>query len=261
MPPAGTAAVEAYQIPQPTLLTLPSITTSTASNTIWTIWNHVYGDTATASFTTSTATTTGNLNPSVLIWGAWNAQLQGAILTNSPSIIQGTASAVGSAATQIINTVSSTAVWGQWNAAYAQMQMQQAAAQLRQATPEQVEQARRQAERYQQEQAVRMAEQSEAEKRAEMLLQSVLDPAQREELKERGFFTLETIAKNGERRIYRIKRGRSHNVEQVDASGRRIKTLCAHPRASVPNADTMVVQKLMLESQEEEFLRIANQGY
>ena len=105
-----------------------------------------------------------------------------------------------------------------------------------------------------------MAERSAADKRAEKLLQETLSLAQREELALNGFFTLTTIAKSGEERIYRIRRGRSRNVEQVDATGRRIKTLCAHPIAAVPDADTMLAQKLMLETPEmqEEFLRIAN---
>ena len=38
----------------------------------------------------------------------------------------------------------------------------------------------------------------------------------------------------------------------------KIKTLCAHPTVRVPDADNMLAQKLYLESNEEEFLRIAN---
>jgi hypothetical protein len=97
-----------------------------------------------------------------------------------------------------------------------------------------------------------------ADKRAEKLLEEQLSAAQREELAAQGFFTLRTIAPTGEGRIYRIRRGRSRNVEQVDGTGRVIKTLCAHPQAMVPDADTMLAQKLMLEFGEEEFLLIAN---
>lgn len=69
-----------------------------------------------------------------------------------------------------------------------------------------------------------------------------------------------------EDRVYEAKlateqqadRGRHGNVDQVDDSGRRIKRLCVHPVEGVPDADTMLAQKLFLEGSEEELLRVAN---
>jgi len=115
--------------------------------------------------------------------------------------------------------------------------------------------------RYHAERERAQLQRSLAEKRAEKLLQQSLNDRQREELSSKGFFTLRTVAENREERFYRIRRGRSRNIEQIDAGGRHLKTLCAHPAENVPDADTMLVQKLMLEAQEPEFLRIANHSY
>lgn len=203
---------------------------NSASSVIWRLWNGTY---ATNSITSGTAATM--MAYTNQIWSVWNAQHQTASATTGNSF-----------GTTAVNTYS--AVWGRWNTQLVDM---------RNATAEQVAQAQRQATAYRERQVLVQAERSLAEKRAEKLLQETLSAAQREELIAKGYFTLETIASSGERRIYRIRRGRSRNVDQVDATGRRIKTLCAHPVAMVPDADTMIAQKLMLESQEDEFLRIA----
>lgn len=97
-----------------------------------------------------------------------------------------------------------------------------------------------------------------ARERAKLLLQEALSPKQREQYAQDGFFDLESIRPDGERRIYRIRRGRSRNVQQVSAEGRVLKTLCAHPVDNVPDEDTMVAQKLWLETREDDFLRLAN---
>lgn len=102
------------------------------------------------------------------------------------------------------------------------------------------------------------AERATARDKAEILLRSNLSPKQLEELNQRGHFFVESIAKNGERRRYRIDRGRSGNVKQVDAKGEVIKVLCAHPRVDCPDADTMLAQKFWLETNEQGFLGIAN---
>ncbi len=58
--------------------------------------------------------------------------------------------------------------------------------------------------------------------------------------------------------LYRINKGRAGNVEQVNDKGIRLKKLCFHPTENVPDFDTMLAQKLMLECCEEDVLRIAN---
>jgi hypothetical protein len=93
-----------------------------------------------------------------------------------------------------------------------------------------------------------------ASERAERLLVACLSSAQRGELTTAGWF--EVQSSRGRR--YRIRRGRVRNVIEVDMLGRTLRTYCCHPFDGVPDADTMLAQKLMLETQEDEFLRLAN---
>lgn len=211
---------------------LGTITSSTTAGTVvWTIWNAA----STATLTTTTAT--------IDVWAAW-------VVTTA-----GTASNAS-----IITTTTTTAatIWPAWNLGYVTREQVRATFARASPSPEEVQAQLRAQERWRAEHVRIQAERSQAEARAEKLLAEVLSPAQREELVAKKYFTVESIAKNGERRIYQVHRGRSRNVVQVDASGRRIKTLCAHPTALVPDADTMVAQKLMLEGCEEDFLRVAN---
>jgi hypothetical protein len=102
-------------------------------------------------------------------------------------------------------------------------------------------------------------ERERAKARAQILLREHLTDEQKAELAEKKYFSLGVIdSKSGERRTYRIHQGRAGNVEQVDDNGRRLKRFCIHPNISCPDEDTMLAQKLWLETQEAEFLRVAN---
>lgn len=201
-------------------------TTTGASNQIWTIWSASHtGSTATAAITTNE-----------LIWTAWSS--------NTVVVTGGTG----------ITTNAST--WGIWNDQYVGPQVQVA-------TPE--EQARMVAERqrandaYHARQMALQAETSAAQARAVRLLRENLDAKQKADLDANGYFELETISKGGERRRYRIHRKWSGNIHQIDQNGKRLKTLCIHPREATPVEDSMLAQKLMLEGgAEEDLLRIAN---
>lgn len=92
-----------------------------------------------------------------------------------------------------------------------------------------------------------------AEKRAEELLVENLSLKQRERYKRDGWFIV-----HGKGCRYRIRRGRIANVDVIARDGEVLRSLCAHPGESVPDPDTMLAQKLMLETAEEEFLRVAN---
>lgn len=100
---------------------------------------------------------------------------------------------------------------------------------------------------------VREEKAREAAARAETLLLSILSERQREELHRDKAFVVE-----GRHARYRIRRGWSGNVDVIGRDGRIQRRLCAHPVIHVPNADNMAAQKLMLETNEDEFLRIAN---
>lgn len=89
-----------------------------------------------------------------------------------------------------------------------------------------------------------------AGERAERLLVACLSSQQRGQLQAQGWFTVQ--GRSG--RVFQIRRGRVRNV--VEIATRR--TYCCHPVDGVPDADTMLCQKLMIETQEDEFLRLAN---
>ncbi len=194
----------------------------TATNQVWTIWN--------TSYTSGTATT---INPTIItptcltsaqIWGSWNISYTG---SNSGNIVR---PAPGPA---------------------------------RQLTAEELQARAAQDALYREQRIAAQAEEEKAKERAEKLLHESLDGKQREALKANGYFELDVISKNGSSRRYRIHRKWSHSIQQIDPSnGQRLKTLCIHPGVSVPIADSMLAQKLMLESgMEDELLRIANHSF
>lgn len=236
MPNAG-----AYSAPTSTSITSGS---TSSGNAVWYSWNA--GSTSSATQTYS-ATTDG------IVWEAWNG---------TSFTIPTSRGIVATYDAQV-----ATRVWSQWNQSpYAQMGTQPSPyvrivqpAQHRHpvSAEERVALAAR-LEEQRQRQRIEATRIEAAKDRAEKLLHEMLSPKQVEELKANNHFHLETVSANGERRRYRINRGRHGNVDQVDASGNRIKRLCVHPVEGVPDADTMLAQKLFLEGSEEELLRVAN---
>jgi hypothetical protein len=108
-----------------------------------------------------------------------------------------------------------------------------------------------------QEQEQERREGAEAKKRAieqaERLLRECLTPSQLEEFERQASFKVDVDGK-----IYRVKKGWSGNVEELDTEGKRVANYCIQPRDSLPVYDNMLAQKLLLECNEPEFLRIAN---
>jgi len=92
--------------------------------------------------------------------------------------------------------------------------------------------------------------------RAEQLLHQYLDREQRREWKRNKQFNVQV----GDRR-YRIKSGRSSNVELVDRAGEVLERYCCHPVEMVPTGDCVLTQMLMLLYEEERFLQTANVHY
>jgi hypothetical protein len=103
--------------------------------------------------------------------------------------------------------------------------------------------------------AEREAKTRAATLRAESLLFTILTPTQVKQYTDDDYFEVPV----GER-LYRLRKGRSMNVELMEAGKAKIK-FCAHPSDAhdVPVPDVMLSQMLMLQSNEQEFLRIANQ--
>jgi hypothetical protein len=101
-----------------------------------------------------------------------------------------------------------------------------------------------------------------AARKARALLLDHLDDEQRAELETARYFHVETA---GGRRRYRIRTGYAGNVDLVRDGDReappggRLATYCAHlVEPNVPDHDHMLVQSLMLQCNEAEFLRMAN---
>lgn len=97
----------------------------------------------------------------------------------------------------------------------------------------------------------------EAGAKAKELLLGHLTPAQKETFNKNNWFVVEG---GRSKQQYRIKAGSySINIEVMD--GKKVKhRLCAHLHynAGVPLHDHILAQKIMLESAEDDFLKIAN---
>lgn len=98
---------------------------------------------------------------------------------------------------------------------------------------------------------IRLAEEHRATERARALLYSALTPDQQRSLAQRNYFDLNINGKT-----YRIKQGTHGNVRLVQG-GVETMLYCAQP-PNVPAEDAMLAQKLMLECDEQAFLRVAN---
>ena len=94
----------------------------------------------------------------------------------------------------------------------------------------------------------------EADERAERLLRAVLGDDGYRAFAEKGY--IEVRSRLYPCRVYLIKRW-PEKVTVVE-KGRATHVLCAEPESFVPPADLVVVTKLMIEANEEEYLRIAN---
>ena len=93
-----------------------------------------------------------------------------------------------------------------------------------------------------------------AEEKAEKLLRQNLSFIQLVEYSTHGYFHCIVGS-----HLYRVNKGWSGNVElrTGDNHGVYFK-FCIHPEIETPHADNMLAIKLMLETEEDEFLRIAN---
>jgi hypothetical protein len=95
---------------------------------------------------------------------------------------------------------------------------------------------------------------SPAERRANGLLQDVLTPEQCRQLVWRGY--LEVPSPTTAQRVYRVPRARGY--VQVIENGRAVMRLCVQPVECLPDADVVVLHKLMIEANEEHYLQKAN---
>ena len=108
-------------------------------------------------------------------------------------------------------------------------------------------------ERVQAEHEERRLKAEEAEQRAEELLLETLSEEHREEYQEHGCVTV-AVGKVK----YRLKKGRTYNVQRLDGKGKAVEKLCCHVGQQVPDADNMAAQYLHLTHDPEHFLSLAN---
>lgn len=218
---------------------------SYSSDTVWTSWT----DTGTSTASGGTCYT----------WKAWTS---GTVTVGSDATVSNTVwvTWVGSSEPAIYSAGDRTYnVWENWIPAGGSLP-------TRQLTEEEVAENKRKleeqaAKRKKEEEERAKAEKERAEK-AKALLKMVLDEQQKKQLEEKAFFEL-TSVKSGRR--YRIRKGDCRNIEEIDAKGNKVATLCFHPKAdyaekrgTVHHYDTMTIQKLMLENEEDEARQIAN---
>ena len=99
-------------------------------------------------------------------------------------------------------------------------------------------------------------ERERARERAEKLLLRHLTPKQRYDYKKHGHFFVRTKRKHH----YKIMRARDHNVLRLNKHGKPLRCLCISIyEIWVPVQDIMLAQKLLLETDEDAFLSIANE--
>lgn len=186
--------------------------------------------------TTTTAGTNNNVSLGNGAWRSWNSTTTTTVSINLDN------------------------VWQKWNQdvfydaqAFVQKIAQPSAAELERRRVE----AERRRVSIAREQVRRDRARAVAQRRAERLLRSNLSKEQREEYDRLKRFHV--VGADG--RLYRVHRQWSHNLEVVEETpdGRYItEQLCVHPRESVPTEDSMLAQKLMLETDPANLRRIAN---
>jgi hypothetical protein len=94
----------------------------------------------------------------------------------------------------------------------------------------------------------------EADAKADELLRKHLSLRQRRQYRRNRSFCVR--ARDGTQ--FRIKHGWAGNIEELNAAGKPVNRFCIHPVDSVPYADNLLAQKLLLETDPDKFRKIAN---
>jgi hypothetical protein len=96
---------------------------------------------------------------------------------------------------------------------------------------------------------------SSAERRAASLLRAMLTPAECRQVLWHGYLEVHSPTTAG--RVYRVPRARGSFVQVFD-DGQPVMRLCVQPVERLPEADVIVLHKLMIEANEEVYLEKAN---
>lgn len=201
----------------------------------------------------TTYTTTVNVVNNRELWNVW---------TNQYHLQQGTCGVCATDSHGWLRTdvdyraqVANRAAWNVWNDRYALISEAATDAQRimrysRRRLTEAELVAELQREKQLREQAeARAAKLKAADATAEKLLRTCLSPQQIEDLDKKNCFYVIVEGKDRKKEKYRIDRHR-HVVAQLDAKGSIIREFCIYV-PGVPQADTMLAQKLFLEASDE----------
>jgi hypothetical protein len=93
-----------------------------------------------------------------------------------------------------------------------------------------------------------------AQRRAAALLRDVLSAAEFHQLEGHGYLEMPSPSRPGQR--YRILRQKG--LVTLYDGDTLIMSLCVQPTVCLPSDDSVLMHKLMIEGNEEEYLRIAN---
>jgi hypothetical protein len=99
-----------------------------------------------------------------------------------------------------------------------------------------------------------ISERIAAERRASALLREVLTPAQFQQLQRHGY--VEVASPTVPTRVYRVPG--AGGLVRVYEQGHAIMDLCLQPIETLPEGDVVVMHKLMIEGNEQEYLSKAN---
>ncbi len=94
----------------------------------------------------------------------------------------------------------------------------------------------------------------EAEERAEMVVRSLLSDEDYEKLRRDGY--LDVPSPNYPQRVYRVPAGAG--TVTVLEGGQCVARLCVYSTQPIPEREAVIIHKLMIEGNEQDYLRIAN---
>jgi hypothetical protein len=102
--------------------------------------------------------------------------------------------------------------------------------------------------------AAHAAQRLDPESKSKLLLREWLFPEQLAQYEAMGAF--EVIGSETGTR-YRIQEGRQQNVYEMDGKDRRIRGWCFMPKGNLATGDVMLAQKIALETDEEDVMKVA----
>jgi hypothetical protein len=185
-------------------------------------------------------------------WPFWTTATNTNVLTATTSSATWTywTTTTGTATSAATSYQTASSVWTGWNnvttAAPTTVRVRRVAPQF---TEEQLE-----AQRVANEAAAAASE------RADRLLQEILDDEQKAEWQRSRRFTVRVGDGKKGFRTFRVSHGKVGNITEVNEHGRPLAKYCVHLYGPEPPEDTLVAQKLLLETDIKEFERLANRS-